>query len=171
MSMKLEPKVCPKCGKPFRSIPQTVSAYSELSFDEETGTYDWSGDTDYEGHVDERDAQGRILAECMGGHFVPVVDLEVPEAQRLAPPPKKKKTVWVMPCIYGGVVTEEVLLFESEEAVKTKRAALCEENGVPREEDGSWGWNEGKDIGFPIWKKTIPDPDANADVHSVSTEE
>ena len=97
MSMKLEPKVCPKCGEPFRSIPQTVSACSGLSFDEKSGTYDWSGDTDYEAHVDERDAQGRILAECMGGHVVPVVDLEVPEAQRLALPPEKKKDVWSCP--------------------------------------------------------------------------
>ena len=75
-----------------------------------------------------------------------------------------------MPCIYGGVVTE-VLLFESEDAVKTKQAALCQENGVPREEDSGWGWKEEEDIGFPIWKKTFPDPDASADVHSVSTEE
>ncbi len=170
MSMRLEPKVCPKCGEPFRSIPQTVSACSGLSFEEQTGTYDWNGDTDYEDHVDERDAQGRILAECRGGHFVPVVDIEVPEAQRLEPPPKKKRDVWVMPCIYGGVVTE-VLLFETEDAGRAKQVALCEENGVPREEDGSWGWNEDKDIGFPIWKKTIPDPDAGVAVHSVSTEE
>lgn len=170
MSMKLEPKVCPKCGEPFRSISQTVSACSGLSFDEESSTYDWSGDMDYENHVDERDAEGRILAECMGGHVVPVVDLEVPEAQRLDPPPRKKKDAWVMPCIYGGVVTE-VLLFESEDAVKAKRAALCQENGVPKEEDGGWGWKEEEDIGFPIWKKTIPDPDARAPVHSVSTEE
>ena len=146
--MKLGPKVCLECGETFRSIPQTMSAYSELSFDEENGTYDWSGDTDYEDHVDERDAEGRILAECIGGHFVPVVDLEVPEAQRVDPPPKKG--VWAMPCIYGGVVTG-ILLFESEDGVKTKEAALCQENGVP------------------IWKKTIPD--AGTPVHSVSTEE
>ena len=88
--MMLEPKECPKCGKPFRSIPQNVSAPSELSIDEETRTGDWSGDTDYEGPGNERAAQGRILAECVGGHFVPVVDLIVSEAQRLAPPPEKR---------------------------------------------------------------------------------
>ncbi len=168
MSMKLEPKVCPKCGSEFRRIPQTVSGCSGVSYDEESGTYDWNGDTDYEEHVDERDAQGRILAECMEGHFVPVVDLEVPEAQRLKPPPKKD--VWVMPYIYGGIVTE-ILLFESEDAARTKQTALCQENEVSKEEDGSWGWNEAEGIGFPIWKKTIPDPATEVPVHSPSTEE
>ena len=88
--MVLEPKECLKCGKPFRSIPQNVSAPSELSIDEETRTCDWSGDTDYEDPGGERAAQGRILAECVGGHFVPVVDLTVSEAQRLEPPPDKR---------------------------------------------------------------------------------
>ena len=168
MSMKFEPKVCPTCGEPFRAIPQTVSGYSDLSYFEDTGVYEWEGTTNYEEHVSVRDAEGRIIAECLNGHRVPVADLAIPEAQRLEPPPKQK--VWVIPCIYGGVVND-ILLFTSEKAAEEKQAELCEANEGPKDENGNYDWNEEEDIGFPIWEKTIPDPDAEPPVHSAKSGE
>ena len=68
--MKLSAKFCPTCAEPANKIGEVIHVNAFISFDEETQTFEYDGESEifYDNQRPYRDDNGMAQVACSNGH-------------------------------------------------------------------------------------------------------